>query len=106
MLYCRSCETAGKSGKQIERFVISTFQIAESMAFKGEFRQWENVPGEVKTKEDAAFPFALRWQALQCVGHVTGQKSPRAHLHSFSGPLYACRAHKTCILTERVKSEP
>ncbi len=30
------------SGKQIERCVISTFQIAESMGFKGEFRQWES----------------------------------------------------------------
>jgi len=30
-------------GKQIERCVISTFQIAESMGFKGEFRQWEDL---------------------------------------------------------------
>ena len=36
------CERAGKGGKQIERCVISTFQIAESMGFKGEFRQWEH----------------------------------------------------------------
>jgi hypothetical protein len=35
--------SAGKSGKQIERCVISTFQIAESMGFKGEFRQWEEL---------------------------------------------------------------
>lgn len=35
------CQHAGKSGKQIERCVISTFQIAESMGFKGDFRQWE-----------------------------------------------------------------
>ena len=41
--YRRTCETAGKSGKQIERCVISTFQIAESMGFKGEFRQWEHL---------------------------------------------------------------
>ena len=34
--YRRACETAGKSGKQIERCVISTFQIAESLGFKGE----------------------------------------------------------------------
>ncbi len=34
-------ETAGKGGKQIERCVISTFRIAESLGFKGEFRQWE-----------------------------------------------------------------
>jgi hypothetical protein len=32
------CQHAGKSGKQIERYVISTFQVAESMGFKGEFR--------------------------------------------------------------------
>ena len=37
------CQHAGKSGKQIERCVISSFQIAESMGFKGEFRQWEEL---------------------------------------------------------------
>ena len=42
--YRRTCETAGKSGKQIERCVISSFQIAESMSFKGEFRHWEDLP--------------------------------------------------------------
>jgi hypothetical protein len=39
-------ETAGplgRSGKQSERCVISSFQIAESMGFKGEFRQWEDL---------------------------------------------------------------
>ena len=41
--YRRTCETAGKSGKQIERCVISTFRIAESMGFKGELRQWEQL---------------------------------------------------------------
>jgi hypothetical protein len=41
---CRSaCERAGKSGKQIERCVISTFQVAGSMGFKGDFRQWEHL---------------------------------------------------------------
>jgi hypothetical protein len=40
--YRRACETAGKSGKQIERCVISTFQIAESIGFKGEFRHWQD----------------------------------------------------------------
>jgi hypothetical protein len=34
---------AGKSGKQIERCVISSFQIADSMAFKGDFRQGEDL---------------------------------------------------------------
>jgi hypothetical protein len=39
--YRSACERAGKSGKQIERCVISSFQVAESMGFKGDFRQWE-----------------------------------------------------------------
>ena len=41
--YRSVCERAGKSGKQIERFVISTFQVAESMGFKGDFRQWQEL---------------------------------------------------------------
>jgi hypothetical protein len=41
--YRRVCETAGKSGKRIERCVISTFRIAESMGFKGDVRQWEDL---------------------------------------------------------------
>ena len=39
----RACETAGKSGKQIERCVIASFRIGESMGFKGDFRQWEHL---------------------------------------------------------------
>ena len=38
-----ACQRAGKSRKQIERCVISTFQIAQSMGFKGELRQWEEL---------------------------------------------------------------
>ena len=41
--YRRACETAGKSGKQIQRCVISSFQVAESMGFKVDFRQWEQL---------------------------------------------------------------
>jgi hypothetical protein len=41
--YRRTCETAGKSGKQIERCIISSFRVAESMGFKGDFRQWEEL---------------------------------------------------------------
>ena len=37
------CERAGKSGKAIERCAISTFRVAESMGFKGELRQWEEL---------------------------------------------------------------
>jgi len=38
----RTCETAGKSGKQIERCIISTFSDCRKQGFKGKFRQWEN----------------------------------------------------------------
>ena len=41
--YRRRCETAGKSGKQIERCVISGFEVAESLGFKADFRQWEGL---------------------------------------------------------------
>jgi hypothetical protein len=41
--YRRTCETAGKSGKQIERCVIATFQVAESRGTRGEFRQREEL---------------------------------------------------------------
>jgi hypothetical protein len=34
---------AGKGTKNIERCVISTFQVAESMGFKGDFRKWEHL---------------------------------------------------------------
>ena len=37
------CERAGKGGKQIERCLISTFQVAERIGFKGDFRQWEHL---------------------------------------------------------------
>lgn len=32
-----------KAEKQIERCLISTFQIAESKGFKGDYRQWEHL---------------------------------------------------------------
>ena len=38
-----ACELTGKSGKAIERCIISTFRIAESLGFKGDFRQWEDL---------------------------------------------------------------
>ena len=33
--YRRTCETAGKSGKQIERCVIASFRVAESITASG-----------------------------------------------------------------------
>ena len=41
--YRTASETAGKSGKRIERCVISTFQVAETLGFRGDFRQWEHL---------------------------------------------------------------
>jgi hypothetical protein len=32
-----------KGRQQIERCVISKFQLARSMGFKGDFRQWEHL---------------------------------------------------------------
>ena len=37
--YPQACDSAGKSGKQIERSLIATFRAAESLGFKGDFRQ-------------------------------------------------------------------
>jgi hypothetical protein len=41
--YRSACQRAGKSGKQIERCALSTFQVAESIGFKGDFRQWKDL---------------------------------------------------------------
>ena len=35
--------TLPKSSEEIERCVIASFRIAESMGFKGDFRQWEDL---------------------------------------------------------------
>jgi hypothetical protein len=32
-----------EGGKQIERCVIASFQVAERMGFKGDLRQWEHL---------------------------------------------------------------
>jgi hypothetical protein len=41
--YRAACERAGKGGKRIERCIISSFQVAESMGFNGDVRQWEHL---------------------------------------------------------------
>ena len=41
--YRSACDQSEKSGKPIERCLISTFQVAESMGFKGDYRQWEDL---------------------------------------------------------------
>jgi hypothetical protein len=37
------CERPNKGSKAIEREVISSFQVAQSLGFKGDFRQWEHL---------------------------------------------------------------
>ena len=41
--YRLACDSSGKSGKPIERCLISTFRVAESMGFKGDYRQREHL---------------------------------------------------------------
>jgi hypothetical protein len=36
-------ERPGKGNKAVERCVISTFQVAQSLGFKGDFRAWEHL---------------------------------------------------------------
>jgi hypothetical protein len=38
-----ACERSGKGGKAIERCNVTTFRIAQSMGFKGDFGQWEHL---------------------------------------------------------------
>jgi hypothetical protein len=37
------CERPNKGNKAIEREVISSYQIAQSFGFKGDFRAWEQL---------------------------------------------------------------
>ena len=41
--YRLACDHSGKSGKQIERCLISTFKVAETIGFKGDYRQWQEL---------------------------------------------------------------
>ena len=41
--YRSACDHGGKSGKQIERCLISTFKVAENMGFQGDYRQWQHL---------------------------------------------------------------
>jgi hypothetical protein len=42
-LYRLVCERPNKGNKAIERNVISSYQIAQSLGFKGDFRAWEHL---------------------------------------------------------------
>ena len=37
------CERPNKGNKAIEREIIATFQVAQSLGFKGDFRAWEHL---------------------------------------------------------------
>jgi uncharacterized protein YhaN len=41
--YRRTCERPNKGNKAIEREVISSFQVAESLGFRGDFHAWEHL---------------------------------------------------------------
>ena len=41
--YRHVCERAGKGGKAIERSVIASFQVAQSLGFNGDYRAWEHL---------------------------------------------------------------
>ena len=41
--YRVACDTTGKSGSRIERTVLSTYQMAINLGFKGSVRDWEGL---------------------------------------------------------------
>lgn len=41
--YRRTSERPNKGNKAIERTVVSTYQVAQSLGFKGNFRAWEHL---------------------------------------------------------------
>lgn len=41
--YRIACETAGKSGSRIERALLSSYQMAMTLGYKGSAREWENL---------------------------------------------------------------
>ena len=43
--YRRTSERPNKSDKAIEREVLSSYQVAQSLGFNGEFRAWEHLLG-------------------------------------------------------------
>jgi hypothetical protein len=41
--YRQTCQRPNKGNKAIERTVLSTYQIAQGLGFKGDFRAWEQL---------------------------------------------------------------
>jgi hypothetical protein len=41
--YRQTCERPNKGNKAIEREVLASFQVAQSLGFNGDFRQWEHL---------------------------------------------------------------
>jgi hypothetical protein len=55
------------TGLYLQRRLISTFQVAESMGFKGEFRQWEHLLRVGDENCDPFFSF-FRQRCPDCSG--------------------------------------
>jgi hypothetical protein len=41
--YRQTCQRPSKGNKAVERTVLSTYQIAQSLGFQGDFRAWEQL---------------------------------------------------------------
>ena len=41
--YRRTCERPNKGNRAIEREVVSSYQVAQSLGFKDDFRAWEHL---------------------------------------------------------------
>jgi hypothetical protein len=78
--YRRTCETAGKSGNQIERCVISTsFQIAESMDFAANLANANNLLRVRHRRARIRYPITLKTVSLAEVRDILDEvKLPRA----------------------------
>jgi hypothetical protein len=48
--------TPRQGNKAVERCVISTFHVVESMGFKGDFRQWEHL---LRIAADGSLAFSI-----------------------------------------------
>jgi cell division protein FtsB len=52
--YRRTSERPNKGNKAIEREVISSYQVAQSLGFNGDFRAWETLAADSRIKKQNA----------------------------------------------------
>ena len=72
----RQLVNVGKRRQTIERCIISTFQVAESMGFKGDFRQWEHFL-RICDRESRRAAFHSEW------GDETRMPNPYGPIQTF-----------------------